>query len=265
VTEQQHSRPGTARFELAYRPGEAELSADDHLYAATVRRRAASWEGVEFDTFTDTWEDDDDRTGVIAGFDLPVIGLVGAAHVRGRLHCGPVHPHLTHFWCPWSPGLEYDEHGSPEALAHQAADWFEALLRRPVVLWLWQAGQSGPTPACYAGRYEFADDGDLIAEWYDSDCAPAVETARARQGGYFVESWLGPGLTTETLTHPDAFQFVRGDRSAARIPGSCHELPSGHAVGRREETRLLGCDLRWDTRRAHDLGLRRRCLPKRES
>jgi hypothetical protein len=262
VTQQQYSRPGAARFDLAYPQSESELSADDRTFAATVRERAANWDCAWLDAFTDTWENDDDRTGVIAGLDLAVVGqsLFGAAYVQGGLHCGPVHPNLTHFWDPWSPGLEHHDHGSPEVLAHQAVDWFETLLRRPVVPWLWQYKRFGRAPGFYAGRYEFADGGDLIAEWYDPDCAPAAETARAREGGYFVESWLGPRLTTATLTHPDAFQFVRGDRSAARIPDGCYELPRGHAVGRSGAADLLGCDLRWDTRRAHELGLRRRCL-----
>lgn len=114
--------------------------------------------------------------------------------------------------------------------------------------------------AYYAGRYEFADDGDLITEWFDPLRAPAVETARAREGGYFVGSPSESWPTTETLAHPDAFSFVRGDRAAAHLPDSCHELPSGQAVGSRGGARLLDSDLRWDTRRAHDLGLRRRCL-----
>lgn len=266
MTGQQYSRTGAARFGLAYPQWEAELSADDRAFAATVRERAANWDGAWPDGFTDAWEDDDDRTGVIACLDLTVVGhLFGAAYVQGRLHCGPVHPDLTHFWGPWSPGLECDGHGSPQVLAHQAVDWFETLLRRPVVLWLWQCKRFGRAPAFYAGRYEFADGGDLIAEWYDPDCAPAVETARAREGGYFVESWLGPRLTTETLTHPDAFRFVRGDRSAVLIPDGCRELPHGRAVGRFNDARLLECDQRWGTRRARELGLRRGCLPERES
>jgi hypothetical protein len=259
VTEQQHLRPGAARFEFDSPRWESDLSADDQVYAAAVRERSAGWEDVPFETFTDLWEDDDDRTGVIACLHLPVIGLVGAAHVQGDLHCGPVHPHVTHFFGPWSPSLEYDGHGSPEALAQQACEWFETLMRRPAVLWLWHTEQLGSAaPACYAGRYEFADNGDLVAEWFDPLRAPEAETARAREGGYFIESAVGSWLTTETLAHPDAFVFVRGDRPAARIPDGCRELPSVHAVERGYDIRVLDSDLRWDTRRARDRGLRRR-------
>jgi hypothetical protein len=259
VTEQQYPRPGAYRFGSGYPQWVSDLPADDDAFAVGVRERAASWEGDHLDVCTDTWEDDDDRTGVVAVLDLPTIEQFGAAHVQGRLHCGPVHPNLTHFLRPWSPGLEYDGQGSPEELAHQACDWFEALMRRPLVLWLWQAERSEDAQAFYAGRYEFADGGDLFAEWFDPLRAPAVETARAREGGYFVESPFGPSLTTETLAHPDAFVFIRGDRPAARIPEGCRELPSMLAVGPVDNARVLDYDWRWGTRRARDLGLRRWC------
>lgn len=260
VTKHWNSRRGAARFELAFPQAEATLTSDDRVFMAALRERAANWGGAPRDTFSDTWEDDDDRTGVIGCLDLAVVGqdLFGAAYTQGHLHCGPVHPDLTHFWQPWSPGLECDGHGSPEALAHEAADWLEALLHRPVVLWLWSVERSGSAPAFYAGRYEFPDGGDLIAEWFDPQCAPAVESSRAREGGHFVEHWDKSVLTTETLTCPDSFFFVRGDRSAARIPEGCHELHDGHAARPPADARVLACDLRWDTRRAHELGLRRR-------
>jgi hypothetical protein len=145
----------------------------------------------------------------------------------------------------------------PEVLAHRAADWFEALRQHPVVLWLWcSTGRRGRAPRYYAGRYEFADTADVLAERYDHDRAPAAQTARIREAGYFVDHANHLLLTTETLTQPDAFRFIRGDRSAAGIPDTLREVPVGDIseIFTGEGT-WLGSDFRWDTRRAHDLGL----------
>jgi hypothetical protein len=261
MTAHRYARPGAARFALAYPQGEAELSADDLAFAAELRRRAAAWDAACPEAWVDTWEDDDDRTGVLAGLNLatPGQGVFGASYVRGALHCGPLHPGISHFFCPWSPGLEYDENGSPEALAHRAADWFETLLRRPVVLWLWSMPRPGHAPTYYAGRFEFADTGDVLAERYDHDRAPAAQVARIREAGEFVDRPRGHVLTTETLTRPDAFRFISGDREAAVIADAVREVSVDVWVltGAGD---WLGCDLRWDTRRARELGLRRRCV-----
>lgn len=264
MTAHQYSRLGAGWFELAYPQWEAELSADDLTFAAVLRQRAAVWDTPRHDAWVETWEDDDGRSGVLAGLDLatPGQGVYGASYVRGSLHCGPLHPSISHFLCPWSPGLDYDENGSPEALAHRAADWFEALLRRPVVLWLWSTPGRGHASSYYAGRFEFADTGDLLAERYDHDRAPAAQAARIREAGNFLDWPGGQVLTTETLTQPDTFRFISGDREAAVISDAIREMPAGVRV-LTGAGHWLGCDLRWDTRRARELGLRRRCLPER--
>lgn len=66
-------------------------------------------------------------------------------------------------------------------------------------------------------------------------------------------------LTTETLTQPDAFKLVSGDREAAAVSDAVREgsVDMWVLAGAGE---WLGCDLRWDTRRACELGLRRRCI-----
>lgn len=254
-----YPQPGAPWFQLAFPQRVGELSADDQTFVGVLRERAAVWDFGWHDAWVYGWDDDDDRPGVVASLDLKAPGqnFFGASYVRGELHCGPLHPNITHFWHPWSPGLEHDDYGSPEALAHRAADWLEALLRRPVVLWLWSTPGSGHPPSYYAGRYEFADTGDLLAERYDDERAPAAQTARIRAAGHVVDWAREQGLTTETLTAPDAFTFIRGEREAAEIPDAVREEPKGNRALTGAD-HWLDCDMRWDTRRARDLGERER-------
>lgn len=259
MTTFRYSRAGAAPFDLANPADEAELSPDDQAFATILRERAAAWQTDDewHESWTDVWDGDEARKGILAGLDLGVIDqdIHGAAHVQGRLHCGPLHAYQALFWCPWSPGLEHTEQGSPEDLAHHAADWFENLLRRPVVLWLWSRRRFGHRDF-YAGRYEFADSADLIAEWYDHERAPAAETRQLRENGHYIEHASKLRLTTEGLRQPDAFRYIRGARAAARIPTGSREVHVGDSS--REFTKagaLLGCHFRWETRRAHELGL----------
>lgn len=213
-----YSRPGASWFEIDCPHDEARLSEGDQAFAAGLRARARRWDLPQPDCWTQTWEDDDDRNGVLAGLVVPAARAIFAAALVGtRLHCGLVHPQVTYFFRPWSAGLEIDADGTPDELVGLAADWLESVQRRPVVRYVWSHG-----PTVYAGRVEFADTGELLDERYDRHAAPPGEPEAMIAAGHS----FGPGIvTTAGLSRPDAFVFLRGDRASARVPAGVPELP----------------------------------------
>jgi hypothetical protein len=77
--------------------------------------------------------------------------------------------------------LAFDATGSPKHLADRTAEWFEALLRRPIV------------------RYEWLRAGEVYAKrWLFADCGQPLVEVRIRTND------LGP---------PDRIIHVRGDRA----------------------------------------------------
>lgn len=238
-----YSRPGTSWFEIDDSRDEVRLSAAQRAFAAGLRARAYRWGLPPADTWIQVWGDAEDGPGLLAGLSgvgLRRAGLGGvfaAELVDAHLHCGPVHANLTHFLRPWSAALEFDADGPPEQLADHAARWMESLQRRPVALYVWFHRQT-----VYAGRYEFADTGDLLGERYDPDFAPPDEPDAMIAAGHLVG--LGD-ISTAGLAVPDAFVFIRGERTAARVPAGLRELPPSVLPSiLRGDGGWLGCDAR---------------------
>ena len=87
-----------------------------------------------------------------------VLLTIGAYLDRTRVRGDTLHNQL--FTLPALPtGLALDATGTPEELAARTADWFEALLRRPIVRHGWQRPRKART-----SRWVFADSGQPLVE-----------------------------------------------------------------------------------------------------
>ncbi|MFB7031418.1 MULTISPECIES: hypothetical protein [unclassified Streptomyces] len=98
----------------------------------------------------------------------------------------------------------FEAAGSPTELGIKTAEWFEAVLGRPLVRWEWHhAGRM------YAVRYEYADTGRGLSEGFETPLAPdALRKRLAADGvirgrGRINRAGLGP---------PDVITHVRGTR-----------------------------------------------------
>lgn len=134
-----------------------KLTPLERSFADVLRTRASTWPPESgYGTLLD------DPCGAVLDIDDPArhLGLltVGVYLIGDTLRGDKVHNQL--FNLPDRPTpLALQATGSPEELAERAADWFEALLRRPIVRHEWlRSGQ------VYALCYVFADSGQALVE-----------------------------------------------------------------------------------------------------
>ncbi|MFD4739805.1 hypothetical protein ACFWNQ_20920 [Streptomyces virginiae] len=98
----------------------------------------------------------------------------------------------------------FETTGSPTELGHRAAEWFEAVLARPLVRWEWH--HEGST---YAVRYEYADTGRGLSEGFETPLAPDALRKRLAEDGVI----RGRGrINRAGLGQPDVIAHVRGVR-----------------------------------------------------
>ncbi|MET8545125.1 hypothetical protein ABZW03_31450 [Kitasatospora sp. NPDC004799] len=95
--------------------------------------------------------------------------------------------------------------GNPTEVAHRTADWFEAVLARPLVRreWLHEG-------KVYALRYEYADNGRGLSEGFETPLAPPELQARFAAAG--VDRGRGR-INRAGLGEPDRVVHVRGMKS----------------------------------------------------
>lgn len=179
---------------------DVELDDAQRRFASELRRRAAHWSLSPCATLI---YPDGDSQATIAYLDLSAPGLdltllTAGVHLRGStFHADEVHN--QDFSLPAVPGpLGIQASGTPEELATRAADWFEALIRRPVLHDVWtHAGR------VYAERYRFAD-GYSLSQSYNAGLAPAgrsekvIAAGHVRGRGWIQTVGLGkPDMTSQ--------------------------------------------------------------------
>ncbi|MEV5885356.1 hypothetical protein AB0L74_21930 [Streptomyces sp. NPDC052020] len=100
----------------------------------------------------------------------------------------------------------FEATGSPTELANRTAEWFEAVLARPLVRCEWHhAGK------VYAVRYEYADTGRGLSEGFEDSLAPRALRNRLAAEGVI----RGRGrINRAGLGQPDVIARVRGVASA---------------------------------------------------
>ncbi|MFE7860029.1 hypothetical protein [Streptomyces sp. NPDC057403] len=100
-----------------------------------------------------------------------------------------------------------DATGSTEQLAELAAEWFRAVLDKPIVLYVWlHEGYA------YAARYAFADSGETICQSYAESIAPPGQAAELTAAGHVHgKGWI----QTVGLPTPSLYLHIRGDLERA--------------------------------------------------
>ncbi|AZM93913.1 hypothetical protein [Streptomyces sp. W1SF4] len=98
----------------------------------------------------------------------------------------------------------FDAAGCPAELGSKAAEWFEAVLARPLVRWEWH--HKG---RMYAVRYEYADTGRGLSEGFEDSLAP--DELRKRLAADGVTRGRGR-INRAGLGQPDVIAHVRGVR-----------------------------------------------------
>jgi hypothetical protein len=128
--------------------------------------------------------------------------LTVGAHFDGAVVRGDM-LHNQDFTLPDSPTeFSFGTTGVPAAVAHQVADWFEAILARPLVRCEWlHAGKA------YALRYEYADSGRGLSEGFETLLSPPG--LRKRMAAEGIERGRGRINRTD-LGEPDRVVHVRG-------------------------------------------------------
>jgi hypothetical protein len=192
---------GDAWFEHGGELGQAERS-----FAAALRAHAASWPA---DPARSRLEPPGDGRPLIAWLDVDAPGerlvllTVGVHLEQGYLRGDRLHNQL--FRLPDRPtSLALEASGTADELAGRAAEWFEAILRRPVVRYEWlHAGK------VYAFCYLFPDSGETLAQMYNQELSPPGQQGRLIAAGHFHgRGWID----TRGLGHPGRIVRARGER-----------------------------------------------------
>jgi hypothetical protein len=164
-----------------------ELDDSARRFAAVLRRRAADWCTTPCHTLI---YPPDAQGPTIAYLDLSatdrnfVLLTVGVHLFDGRIAADQVHNQS--FTLPDTPtALSMHADGEPETLGEQAASWFDSILRRPVVRYVWE--HAGRT---YAERYQFTD-GYTLSQRYDRRLAPRGQPEQLISAGHvFGKGWI---------------------------------------------------------------------------
>ncbi|MEV8533870.1 hypothetical protein [Streptomyces sp. NPDC051211] len=183
---------------------ESELDRTERAFVAALRERAEAWKVPPAVSWVGRPEDDSSLVMCVGlgdgslGWPLR-IGL----HLTGPTVRGDRLIHQDFYWLPQPrTRLALDVTGTPQALAALAADWFEHILRMPVVRHEWYHDGR-----LYAYRCLFADDSDGWCDGYNDELAPPgrrehLRATGAEQAGYWIRS--------TALGRPDRVVLLRG-------------------------------------------------------
>ncbi|MFF4382546.1 hypothetical protein [Kitasatospora sp. NPDC001547] len=182
---------------------ESELDEAERAFVTVLRGRARGWRVAPAVSWVGRPEDDSSLVAC-AGVGDGELGwpLRVGVHLSGSTVRGDRLAHQNFYWPVQPPSaLALDAGGAPEVLAALAADWFERVLRMPVVRheW-WHEGR------CYAYRCLFVGDGDGWCDGYREALAPPGWRRRLRDAG---TRDAGPGIRSAALGRPDRVVTLR--------------------------------------------------------
>lgn len=202
-----------AWFELDDVNGEFEFTDEERVFVSALRAHCAPWAPTDADGMIgragDGWE------ALLAHVSLADPGSplrhlidVGVHLVGDRVRGDRLHNQVYSLPEPPSPWA-LDATGAPDRLAELAAEWFRAVLDKPIVLYVWLHDGYA-----YAARYAFADSGETISQCYAEGMAPAGQAAELIAAGHVHgRGWI----QTIGLPTPDLYLHIRGDLSKGAV------------------------------------------------
>jgi hypothetical protein len=146
-----------------------------------------------------------DEGALVVGLhvDAPEVALITlGVHLDGHRIRGDRLDHQSYALPDRPTSLALDVTGNPTDLAARTADWFDAVLLRPIVRYEWL--HSGHL---FASRYLFADTQEGLSQMYNHALAPPGQREELIAGGHSTgEGWID----TRGLGEPDRIIRVRG-------------------------------------------------------
>jgi hypothetical protein len=204
-------------FEIE-RPGEGDnpddfwtFSAEEEAFVSVVRERTEPWASEDVSSMVSRPEDESSLlvTVTLLDSDRSIVDM-GVHLTDGRVQGDRLHNQL--YTLPDVPSAwALDTTGAVEHLGQASADWFVAMLRRPVLLYVWLNGDRN----AYAARYVFADTDETLSQAWDERLAPPGKKRDLIAAGHVHgRGWV----QVEGLPPPEVYVHVRGDLDAAAIP-----------------------------------------------
>lgn len=196
----------------------AEMSDAELAFADALRRHSSAWTPTDADGYVAGFAADGLEEPLVAYADLTdpadpshLLLSVGVHLLGDRVRGDRLHNQLYSLPerpSPWA----LDSTGTHERLAQLSADWFRAVLDKPVVLYVWL--RDGYP---YAARYTFADTGETLTQFYARELAPAGQAESLIAAGHVHgRGWI----QTAGLPTPSCFAHIRGDLTKGTVlPG----------------------------------------------
>ena len=205
---------------------EYEFTATELAFVEALRERTSGWSAVGVRGLvgrTDEWDslvaclDFRDPAGPRHLIDIGVHfygDRVRGDRLHNQMYTLPDHP------SSWA----LETTGTAEELAQRSADWLEAVLRRPVVLYVWLNQDRW----AYASRFAFADNNQTISQVYIKNLAPAGQVEELIAAGHVHgRGWI----QTVGLPTPPLYQHIRGDLNAAVLPPGTRAMTKRGPIG----------------------------------
>ncbi|MFD5121242.1 hypothetical protein [Streptomyces sp. NPDC058385] len=194
--------PENPWFEIDDPVGELEIDEAELAFAARLRALAGCWDVPFASSWVGRPEDDSSLLAVVtlAASQLSLADF--GVHITGSTMRGDrLHDQL--YFLPERPtSFSMEVTGSPAELAERAAEWFETILRKPVVRYEWEHNGQ-----IYAELYLFADTREGMAQRYNSTLAPPGQEQELIAAGHVVGlNWI----QTSGLGRPDRIVPLRG-------------------------------------------------------
>ena len=201
-------------------PGESEgMTGEERAFATALSEASAGLVGTGVsDLVIPAAYGDQEDGSLVASLGISdrdpgkyALGLINfGVHFRGdRVRGGRLHNQLYSLTGE-TPSLNLEATGSIDELANRTAQWFEAVLRRPIILYVWLNNGHA-----YAARYAFADTSETLSQLYNRAIAPEGQYEQMISDGHA----RGMGwIQTAGLPTPDLYLLIRGDEAQARVP-----------------------------------------------
>ncbi len=194
--------PENPWFEIDGPVGELEIDEAELAFAARLRALAGCWDVPFASSWVGRPEDDSALLAVVTLGTSQLSLADFGVHITGSTMRGDRLHNQLYFLPEWPTSFSMEVTGSPEELAERAAEWFETILRKPVVRYEWEHNGQ-----IYAELYLFADTREGMVQRYNSTLSPPGQEQELIAAGHVVGlNWI----QSSGLGRPDRLVPVRG-------------------------------------------------------